>query len=230
MTAPWIEARFVERPNRFLIRATVGRRTVEAYLANSSRLGELLLPGARLRVVPAEGEQRSTRYDALAVWKGGEWVCLDTRLSNLAVAEALRVRILPEFARFRSVRAEARWRESRFDFLLQNPGRCWLEVKTCSLLRGRRAVFPDAPTARGTRHVSHLAELAARGDAAALLILVLRRAERFSPNDETDPEFVRALRSAKEAGVDIIARRAHLRGLRLEVDRRIPIDLSRGGR
>ncbi|MEK6987987.1 MAG: DNA/RNA nuclease SfsA, partial [Candidatus Thermoplasmatota archaeon] len=101
---------------------------------------------------------------------------------------------------------------------------------TCSLLRGRRAVFPDAPTARGTRHVSHLAELAARGDAAALLILVLRRAERFSPNDETDPEFVRALRSAKEAGVDIIARRAHLRGLRLEVDRRIPIDLSRGGR
>ena len=216
---------FMARPNRFRVRVDLEGATVDAHLPNPGRLQELLRPGAALRLVPSAGMRRSTKYDVLAARCAGEWVCLDTRLANAAVRVALEARILPEFSSFRVLRPEVRWRSSRFDFLLENPRRCWLEVKSCSLVLNGCAFFPDAPSARGARHLRELAWLARHGSRAALLFVVVRRAERLSPNDSADPAFGEHLRAASDAGVEIQARRASLRGRRLILGRALPIVL-----
>ena len=115
---------------------------------------------------------------------------------------------------------------SRLDFRLARPGTCWVEVKCCSLVVRGRALFPDAPTERGTRHLRELSALARRGNRAALLAVVVRRATRFSPNDAADPEFGQALRVAQRAGVEIHARLAALRGRELVLGASIPVDLG----
>lgn len=224
MTA-WIEARFRSRPNRFVVRAARGRHVVDAFLPNPGRLEELLQPGVPLRLRPATGPHRSTRYDVLAAQADRQWVCLDTRLANAAVAEVLRQKAFAEFRQHRSFRSEPPWSHGRFDFLLEDPGRCWLEVKMVSLVVDRLALFPDAPTARGARHLRELAGLARSGDRAAVLFLVVRRASRFAPNASTDPAFANALREAADAGVEVLVRRASLRGDRLAIGARLPTTL-----
>lgn len=225
MTAPWVEARFLERPNRFLVRVRTSHGSLLAFLANPGRLAELLVPGAPVRLVPSRSRNRRTRYDVLAVRTGREWVCLDTRKANEAVAAALRDRRLPELSSRRFVRREVPFRESRFDFVLEGPGREWLEVKTCSLAREGDAWFPDAPTDRGTRHLNHLMELVRRGDRASVLFLVVRQAHRFRPNDDADPDFADALRRAGRSGVRVIARLASLRGATLRLGRPLAVVL-----
>jgi len=225
MTSPWTEARFLSRPNRFLVRVVRGRRAFSAFLPNPGRLEELLLPRAILRVCPAPDLRRKTRYDVLAVRSGEEWVSLDTRLANATLAAALDRKGLPEFEEFRRYRREVSALGSRFDFLLEGARRCWLEVKHCSLVRDGTALFPDAPTERGVRHLEGLSQLARQGDRAACLFLVVRSARSFAPNEATDPAFASALRSAARDGVEVYARRGFLRGRNLLVGRAIPTEL-----
>ena len=222
-----VDARFVSRPNRFRVLADLRGDSVAAHLPNPGRLRELLEPGARLRLVPVAGANRLTSHVVLAVRRWREWVCLDTRLANAAVADALAMRTLPEFSRYRRHRGEVRWQDVRFDFLLEDPDRCWLEVKSCSLVQGGVARFPDAPTVRGARHLGRLACLALRGNRAAVLFVVVRHAARFAPNDAADVAFGEALRMAAAAGVEVLARRASLQGRRLVLGARVPIDLCR---
>lgn len=204
MTAPWIEARFLERTNHYLVRARTLTGSVRAFLPN---------PGRR------------TRYDVLAVGADREWVCLDTRKANEAVGAALQGRRIFELPRYRRIRREVPFRNSRFDFLLEGRGRMWLEVKTCSLVTAGDALFPDAPTVRGTRHLTHLTEVVRKGDEAAVLFLVVRRARRIRPNDEADPDFGDALRRAGRAGVRVLARHASLHGTALAVREPLPVVL-----
>ncbi len=220
-----VDARFRSRPNRFLVIATRGGEPIKAFLPNPGRLRELLRPNARLRLLPAANSRRSTSFDVLAVQAGERWVCLDTRLANEAVAWALRERRLLEFRRFRFIDREVKCRDVRFDFGLESPGKSWLEVKACSLVVRRRALFPDAPTQRGVKHMRRLMDRVQKGDGAAVLFIVMRDAERFAPNDATDPAFGDALRRAFSAGVGVRAYRAHLRGRRLILGSRIPTDL-----
>jgi len=225
MTPTLVEGTFLKRPNRFLVHARIGNRVVPAFLPNPGRLQELLGAGTRLRLVPRRRDRRATGFDVLAVRAGEEWICLDTRLPNAAVADALRRGLLPEFAGEGRARAEVPFKDVRFDFLLDGPARHWLEVKMCSLVVRGRAFFPDAPTSRGTHHLQRLAEAVGRGDRGSILFLVVREASRFAPNEATDPAFAEALRSAVRVGVQVVARRASLRGASLAIGRRIPTDL-----
>jgi len=79
-----------------------------------------------------------------------------------------------------------------------------VETKGCTLAVDGVALFPDAPTTRGTRHVRELTEAKKKGDSAALLILIFRPdAEIFVPKADTDPDFARAFFAARERGVKI---------------------------
>lgn len=226
MSASFVPGRFVSRLNRFRVQVRVHGRIEGAYLPNPGRLRELLVPDTSLRLVRARGADRRTRFDVLAGLHGGEWVCLDTRLANTAVADALAAGSLPGLSAYREIRAEAPTGDSRLDFRLARPGTCWIEVKCCSLVVRGRALFPDAPTQRGARHLRALSARARRGDRAVLLVVVVRRATRFSPNDAADPAFGRALRAAQLSGVEVRAHLAALRGPELVLGRRIPVDVA----
>ena len=189
------EARFTARPNRFIVLATCDGKEVRAHLPDPGRLEDLLTPGCRLWLEPApQGSPRRTAWSArLVETPDGERVSVDTLLPNRLVRAALEAGALPELAPYQLSRAEPRVGSSRFDFLLTVPPDTasveigpavpppllpplLLEVKGVSMLDGERALFPDAVTARGARHVRELGELAASGDWAAAVFFLVQRA------------------------------------------------------
>lgn len=205
-------ARFLRRPNRFVVHASVdGGREVRAHLPNPGRLDAILTPGRRLRLQPADDPDRKTGWSAvLARTPGGDgWVSLVTTLPNRLVGLALAEGEIEELAEWRLERAEATVGDSRLDFLLaRDDRRLALEVKSVTLERGGTGLFPDAVTARGTRHVRELTAIAGREGWEAAVLFVAQRddVDSVTAAPEIDPEFAAALSEARAAGVRTLAR------------------------
>lgn len=224
-----VEGRFVARDNRFRVTVEVGGQQVWAHLPNSGRLGELLVPGRRAILVERPKAGRKTGYDLSLVEMDGRWVSVDARLPNDLVAEALRSGILLPLAGYPSLRREVSFGRSRFDFMLEAPGRrpCLVEVKSITLIVDGLGCFPDAVTARGRRHVAELAESLARGYRAAVVFVVQRDDARgIRPHDESDPGFGRALREAARRGVEVYAYACHVEPRRAEITHPLPVYLE----
>jgi sugar fermentation stimulation protein A len=180
---------------------------VWCYLPNSGRLGELLEPGRRVLLRPAAAPGRKTGFDLVLVDVAGTLVSADARLPNALVEEALREGRLSPFEGYDDIRREVPYHESRLDFALKEKGqRCLIEVKSVTLVEGGLALFPDAPTRRGQRHVQELRRAVGDGERAAIVFVVQREdAWVFTTNDGADPVFAGALRCALEEGVEVYA-------------------------
>jgi sugar fermentation stimulation protein A len=209
IAARLIPATFVKRDNRFRVTVRVKGHPVWAHLPNSGRLRELLVPGRRVLLAAAQAPRRLTPYDLLMVDLGGTLVSIDARLPSRLLYESLRVGQLEEFAGYAEVRREVTYGQSRLDLVLEggpDGERCFIEAKSVTLVEDGVALFPDAPTQRGRRHLGELARARAEGHRAAVVFVVQRDdAIRFSPHDEADPAFGQALREAAEAGVEVYA-------------------------
>ncbi|MFO7962781.1 MAG: DNA/RNA nuclease SfsA [Desulfobacterales bacterium] len=196
-----ITAQFVERPNRFLVRCRrANGQTIEALLPNPGRLWELLLPGAvlYLKKVPDSvimGGSRKTRFTAVAVEREGQPVFLDTQATNRVAAHLIEQGNIPFLEGAEIVKPEIRVGRSRFDFLLKQGGKhLYLEIKSCTLFGNGVAMFPDAITARGKKHLLELAEMAQKRNRAAVMFLVhAPHLKWFMPDYHTDFEFSRTL-------------------------------------
>lgn len=197
---------FIERHNRFLGRVEVSGGEHFCYVPNPGRMVELLQPGMEVYLKEEQVSGRKTGYDLVFV-RQSFLVSIDSRVPNRLTEEAIRLRLLPEFGSYDLVRAEYIHGDSRFDFLLSSGNRpMLLEVKSCTLVQRGRALFPDAPTQRGRKHLHTLVAALEQGfDAAVLFVIQRADAEIFSPNDETDPEFGAALRDAASRGVNVYA-------------------------
>ncbi len=216
---PLVEARFVERPNRFLVFVTMNGQPelVGVHLPDPGRLKELLIPGVRVWVRPAPGPNRKTRWSAVLTETPDRRgvVSIDTTLPNLLIRKALQAGALEEFRDRSYERAEFRHGRSRLDFLMSGADgrRLAVEVKSVTLVEDGVARFPDAITARGARHVRELADLARRPDWAAAVLFVLQRDDgvRIEAARSIDPEFADALAEAQRAGVTVVGRRCQVR-------------------
>jgi sugar fermentation stimulation protein A len=238
LDGPLVEARFLERPNRFVVHARLGNgRRAVAHMADPGRLLELLVPGRRLWLRPAAGSLRKTRWSAVLVESpdGSGLVSIDTTLPNRLVARALEANALEELKGWRLERHEHTIGHSRFDFLLHRrrggpgPRRMALEVKSVTLVEGRLGLFPDAVTARGARHVRELAALRRGGEWAAAVLFVLQRpdADRILPHPAIDPDFARAVVEARRAGVRFLGRRCLVDLDRLALGPPVPVQMPR---
>lgn len=227
---PLEHATFVSRPNRFVVRALLdGRTEVMAHVANSGRLKELLHPDNALLLARAPvATVRRTDYDLMLVDVAGTLVSADARLPNALFAEALEARKAPEFSRHAGFRREVRLGESRIDFALSGPdGDRYVEVKSVTLVVDGVGLFPDAPTARGRRHVQSLMAAVEQGDGAAVVFVVQRPdVTSFSPNRSADPQFCDALRDAALRGIEVFAYRCDVRRDGVDLTDRVPIELD----
>lgn len=212
-----ISATFQSRPNRFVVHITIDGAATTASLPNPGRMQELLLPGAELLVRPGpEGGKHPWRVAAARPAGGGHRdgtvIYLDTGGTNRVAARLLAERRIPALADYDVVRAEVTvpGTRSRFDFLLRHREtgtELLLEVKSCTLFNGRWAMFPDAVTERGTRHLLELAETAGaqsrdggRGSSAAAILFVVHsdKPEFFIPDYHSDLTFARTLLAVKD--------------------------------
>lgn len=201
---------FVSRENRFLGIVEIGtaesEKKVLVHIHDPGRLEEILYPGNKVLLKKAADPQgRKTSWDLLAGLVGNNWVLVNSGYHRRISQGALEKGILPFSHEYDSIRPEAMLGKSRIDFLLEgDKGRMWVEVKGCTLLEGKTAIFPDAPTARGTRHLHELMDAVEMGDRASLIILVLAPdAKDFSPNADTDIKFTKAFWNAVDIGVRV---------------------------
>ena len=203
-TAGLVAARFLHRLNRFAALVDLGGRETLVHVANSGRMRELLVVGNVCWLRPAAGEHRKTAYDLALVDIGHTLVSADARLPNHLVHRAFREGRLAQFADYDECHPEVTYGDSRLDLALRGPdGACFVETKSVTLVEEGVALFPDAPTTRGRKHVFSLMNAAAEGYRAAVVFVIQRDdAKSFRPHDSADPELGQALRQAVEAGVE----------------------------
>jgi len=215
---------FLERPNRFIAHVRLGEETVVCHVKNTGRCRELLAAGARVWLARGENPARKTPFDLIAVEKGDRLINMDSQAPNGAAAELLAERY-PDAV----IRPEQVCGRSRFDFCLTFPGgrRRWVEVKGVTLEEAGAVFFPDAPTARGVKHLEELIRLRESGEEAALLFIVqMENVRFFAPNRATDPAFADALLAASRAGVEISAWECHVEPDSLAAVREIPVKME----
>ena len=195
---------FRARPNRFIAHVDIDGQTEVVHVKNTGRCRELLVPGCTVWCRRSANPGRKTKYDLIAVQKGDRLINMDSQAPNRAAGEWLASGGLGEIS---ELRAEVRHGDSRYDFAFVKDGRrCFLEVKGCTLEHDGVCAFPDAPTQRGAKHIRGLAEAAGEGYGAYILFVIqMSDVKYIRPHDETDPDFGKALRSAAQAGVHILA-------------------------
>lgn len=214
---PPVEGVFISRPNRFLIIAETGGRKVRVHCPNPGRMWEILHSGRKLVLVPAITESRKTPYSLAAAFYDGKIIPMNASLSNRIAEELIlpvlfpksenlrREYTLPDAAGYRNkiknsgARTVKGKTKSRFDFHLESEGKKHLiEVKSCTLSEEGVAMFPDAPTERGRRHMEELMDLHISGEYESHIVLVIHHGDSriFVPNFHTDPEFARAMEKA----------------------------------
>ena len=197
------EAVFITRKNRFIASVELNGKTEDVHVKNTGRLKELLIPGCRSYVVRSSNGKRRTAYDLIAVETYHGVVNIDSMAPNEIAGDIFRT-IYPGIS---FIRREVAYSDSRFDYYFESEGRrAFAEVKGCTLLEGDTALFPDARTARGGKHLEGLIRAREEGyEAAVLFVCTMKGAKRFSPNREADPEFADALEKASLKGVRIYA-------------------------
>ena len=192
------------------------------------RLDGILVPGARLLLAPSTTPGRRTAFTLTLARQGDVWVCLVPALASRIVHFAVGRGGLEGLKGAEVIEREVTVGGSRLDFRMRHRGRPLLvEVKAAAFVEGRRALFPDCPTARGTRHVGELTAARRRGEDAALLFVVHREdADSLAPWTAVDPEFTRALRRAHRNGVRVLAYTCRVTPEGCTLARRIPVELD----
>ena len=224
-----VEARFVERLNRFAAVMDCGGEQVMVHIANSGRLRELFTPENAMYLTPADpSSNRKTAYDLTLVGIGDILVSADARAPNALLAESLEGGHLEAFRGYESMTREVKAHDSRLDLRLSGPtGVCYVEAKSVTLVEDGIALFPDAPTTRGAKHVRTLAALVAEGHrAAAVFVLQRLDAVALRPDAASDPEFHRTLIQAVSSGVQVYAYNCRVSLSEIRINEPIPVLLD----
>lgn len=200
---------FVRRINRFTACVKLRGEERTVHVKNTARLLGLLVPGAEVSLEPAKEPGRKTSHSLIGVRRtSGGWANIDAWAPNAIACEAIAAGRLRELTPPELLRREVVYGKSRFDLYAEwrNGEKAFIEVKGVTQERDGLALFPDAPTERGAKHVRELAEAVKDGYAAYVLFIVkMRGMTGFAPNGDIDPAFARALAEARDRGVRVLA-------------------------
>jgi sugar fermentation stimulation protein A len=227
--SPLVRGCLVRRYQRFLAEVRLENdRLVTAHCPNSGSMQGCNVPGREVMLSPTDNPKRKTRYTWELIHLPSTWVGVNTLSANRLVAEAASGKLIPELGPFDKLLREVQLGHSRIDFCLVRGGvSLFLEVKNVTLVEDGTALFPDAPTARGRKHLQTLMGAIDQGHRAAMFYVVQREdAQRFSPAAHVDPAYAQALRRAHRAGVNIIVYGARVSPKEIYLDAPLPVVLE----
>jgi sugar fermentation stimulation protein A len=189
--------------------------------------------GMEVWLSQSDNPKRKLKYSWELVRDGDGLIGINTMHPNKLVTEATEAGGIGELTGYSGLRREVRYgKNSRIDILLTDETRpdCYVEVKSVTLKRtgnhGDRAEFPDAVTARGTKHLGELSDMVAAGSRAVMLYLVQREdCSVFSIASDIDPAYADALSEAIKQGVEVICYACRLTPTEIEIDRSLPTEL-----
>ncbi|MFQ5524234.1 MAG: DNA/RNA nuclease SfsA [Acidimicrobiia bacterium] len=219
-------ARFVARPNRFLVMADLeDGRQVEAYLPNTGRLTHLTTPGRPLMLRCDGTASRRTEYTVIRAWDGC-WVALEASLAPRLLADWLLAgHSLATFGKVTEVKYEVTAEGHRLDLRVETEkGPVWVEVKSGGRSSGRTALLSATPSTRGVSHLEALARLVARGEQAVAAFVIQRPdVDSLLIGGDADQGWIEAVHSAREAGVTITAFGCQVTESEVRIDRELPV-------
>lgn len=200
-------ASFLSRPNRFLAHVIVDGREEVVHVKNTGRCREILTEGTGVILEEAEGTGRKTRYSLICAYKDEVLINIDSQVPNAVVYESILEGGIAELPEVTKLSREVTYGSSRFDLYFEaGAQKGFIEVKGVTLEAEGVALFPDAPTQRGTRHIYEMIHAVEEGYAGYLFFLIqLKGVTRFTPNRLQDPDFAEALSLAKAKGVTLLA-------------------------
>lgn len=225
-----IPGRLIKRYKRFLADVELENGdVVTAHCMNSGSMMGLKDPGNRVWISPATNPKAKLNWKWELVEVDGARVGINTGHPNKLAEEAIRAEHIPELAGYQSIRREVKYGEnSRIDLLLEDHASAplaYVEVKNVTLKRGQEAEFPDAVTARGTKHLRELANVVNNG-ARGIMLYVAQRDDctHFSIAGDIDPAYASALKDAMAAGVEVLAWSCTLSPEEIRIERPMEIN------
>lgn len=226
---PLTEGRLVRRYKRFLADVDLddGRR-VTVHCPNPGRMLGLNAPGSRVWLTTAAAG-RKLPYGLELVEADGTLVGINTNRPNKIARDAIEAGAIAELQGYACLRSEVLYgsENSRIDLLLEEPGRCWVEVKNVHYKVGDAALFPDAVTARGAKHLRELSAQVRAGDRAVMLYIVQRGDCRsFGLANTIDPTYAAGLHAAVDAGVEVLAYTCRVTTLEIVLSHAVPAILE----
>jgi sugar fermentation stimulation protein A len=224
---PLFHGTLIRRYQRFLADVELDDGTlVTAHTPNTGSMRGCARPGSRVILSLSENLGRKYRHSWELVHTDGVWVGINTLLPNRLAREGIENGTIAELGGYQAIRPEVAYGTgSRIDLLLTGSrGSCYVEVKNVTLVEGGRALFPDAVSARGQKHLRELMQVVREGHRGVNLFVVQRAdGESVSPADAIDPGYGALLREAAQAGVELLAYRAVVTQAEVRLEQRLAV-------
>lgn len=223
-----VHGTLIKRYKRFLADIKLDNGTeVVAHCTNSGSMKSCLENGAEVYLSPVNDPKRKTKFTWEMIKINGDWVGINTGNPNKLAFEAISSNMMPGLEGYTTVKREVKFGDSRFDVFAENKNeKCFIEVKNVTMKEGKYALFPDAVTTRGQKHLKTLVEVKKQGMRAVMLYIVQRSdVQVFAPAREIDAAYSQALKLAVEEGVEVIPVKAKVTPETIELGEILPFEI-----
>lgn len=217
------KATFLKRYKRFFADIKVDGKLEVAHVANTGSMKGLIEPNSECIVTFNDDPARKLKYTLQLIQTPTSWVGVNTSLPNSLVQELWASRKVNHWKKYDRCQVEVKiTKETRLDMVMYSsvdnhetkkdrlvklaPPLHFIEVKNVTLAENGVALFPDAETTRGQKHLVELMNLMKEDYTCEIVYVVQRQdCKSFSPADAIDPEYGRLLREAQKKGLIISA-------------------------
>jgi len=223
-----VHGTLIKRYKRYLADIKLDDGTkVTAHCTNSGSMKSCLEDGAEVYLTPINNPKRKTKFTWEMIKINGDWVGINTGNPNKLAFEAISAGTIPGLEGYTTVKREVKFGDSRFDIYAENEDeQCFIEVKNVTMKEGKYALFPDAVTTRGQKHLKTLMEVKNNGMRAVMLYIIQRfDVEIFAPATEIDPDYSKLLKVAANAGVEIIPMQAKITPGKIELVKKLSFEI-----
>ncbi|MEI8347861.1 MAG: DNA/RNA nuclease SfsA [Pseudomonadota bacterium] len=225
-----LKGHFLTRYKRFFADIELDNgQVVTAHCPNTGSMHTCLGHRWPCLISEHDGPTRKLKYTLEMLHNGKTWIAVNTSLANALAVEGIKTGKIKELQGYDSIRQEAVIdAHTRFDLLLLNEtdAPCYVEIKNVTLLgENGQALFPDAVTTRGQKHLQELIKLKKQGYRAVQLYVIAREdVQSFSPAASIDPDYAQLLTLAIQTGVEALAYQCRITPEEITIHQRIEIN------
>ena len=226
-TKSLVKGKLIKRYKRFFTDVKLGKEIVTAHCPNTGSMKGLLDEGNEVYLLPNNNPKRKLKYGLEIIKSRKNLVGVNTHMANRIVGHGLKNNLINELKNNDIIKPEVFFnKETRFDFLLEKKGqKMFVEVKNVTLFRNKdTAEFPDAPTARGNKHLLTLIDAIKKSYKTYLIFLVqIQNMKYFKIAKDIDREYYNTYLIAKKAGVNFLAYRCDISSKKIFIDKKLKI-------
>lgn len=207
------KGKLIKRYKRFLadVELESGEK-VTAHCTNTGSMKSVNIPGEDVLLTPVKDPKRKTKFTWEMIKINDQWVGVNTGNANTLAFEWVSNNEILGLENLNDLKREQKFGDSRFDIYgFDGEKQVWMEVKNVSLKEGEFALFPDAVTTRGQKHLKTLMHVIEQGHRAAMIYVIQRSdVNQFAAAKDIDPDYAQLLEEAKQKGVEVYVCQAKL--------------------